>query len=253
MEKPLEAGALVVAERAVLMNLAGAGGVGPAGEEGLMQALPWQSCSPSGSPGVGCVWTQCSSPSSLHSHSQGQGSSSWSGSLEEEERELELLLEDELELEELDDEELLLEDELEEDDELELLEEELEDGALLEESGSWGGKELLWKLEDDQLLEELDEEELELLDRDELEEESGSSGAQELCWELEDELLEEEELELLEEELELLLDLGSNSKESPPPAEELLDEFPSSSSWYRLTRVSTVSPCLLGGVFSASR
>ena len=36
MEKPLEAGALVVAERAVLMNLAGAGGVGPAGEEGLM-------------------------------------------------------------------------------------------------------------------------------------------------------------------------------------------------------------------------
>ena len=149
MEKPLEAGALVVAERAVLMNLAGAGGVGPAGEEGLMQALPWQSCSPSGSPGVGCVWTQCSSPSSLHSHSQGQGSSSWSGSLEEEERELELLLEDELELEELDDEELLLEDELEEDDELELLEEELEDGALLEESGSWGGKELLWKLEDD--------------------------------------------------------------------------------------------------------
>ena len=219
MEKPLEAGALVVAERAVLMNLAGAGGVGPAGEEGLMQALPWQSCSPSGSPGVGCVWTQCSSPSSLHSHSQGQGSSSWSGSLEEEERELELLLEDELELEELDDEELLLEDELEEDDELELLEEELEDGALLEESGSWGGKELLWKLEDDQLLEEDDE----------------------------------EELELLEEELELLLDLGSNSKESPPPAEELLDEFPSSSSWYRLTRVSTVSPCLLGGVFSASR
>ena len=219
MEKPLEAGALVVAERAVLMNLAGAGGVGPAGEEGLMQALPWQSCSPSGSPGVGCVWTQCSSPSSLHSHSQGQGSSSWSGSLEEEERELELLLEDELELEELDDEELLLEDELEEDDELELLEEELEDGALLEESGSWGGKELLWKLEDDQLLEEDDE----------------------------------EELELLEEELELLLDLGSNSKESPPPAEELLDEFPSSSSWYRLTRVSTVSPSLPAGVFSASR
>ena len=65
--------------------------------------------------------------------------------------------------------------------------------------------------------------------------------------------MDEEELELLEEELELLLDLGSNSKESPPPAEELLDEFPSSSSWYRLTRVSTVSPCLLGGVFSASR
>ena len=231
MEKPLEAGALVVAERAVLMNLAGAGGVGPAGEEGLMQALPWQSCSPSGSPGVGCVWTQCSSPSSLHSHSQGQGSSSWSGSLEEEERELELLLEDELELEELDDEELLLEDELEEDDELELLEEELEDGALLEE---------------------LDEEELELLEDDELEddgallEESGGSGAEELCQELEDELLEEEELELL-------LGLGSNSNESPPPAEELLDEFPSSSSWYRLTRVSTVSPSLSAGVFSASR
>ena len=231
MEKPLEAAELVVEERAVVMNLAGAGGVGPAGEEGLMQALPWQSCSPSGSPGVGCVWTQCSSPSSLHSHSQGQGSSSWSGSLEEEERELELLLEDELELEELDDEELLLEDELEEDDELELLEEELEDGALLEE---------------------LDEEELELLEDDELEddgallEESGGSGAEELCQELEDELLEEEELELL-------LGLGSNSKESPPPAEELLNEFPSSSSWYRLTRVSTVSPSLPAGVFSASR
>ena len=243
MEKPLEAGALVVAERAVLMNLAGAGGVGPAGEEGLMQALPWQSCSPSGSPGVGCVWTQCSSPSSLHSHSQGQGSSSWSGSLEEEERDLELLLEDELE----------------EDDELELLEEELEDGALLEESGSWGGKELLWKLEDDQLLEEDDEEELELLEDDELEEEggalleeSGGSGAEELGRELEDELLEEEELELLEEELELLLGLGSNSNESPPPA-ELLDESPSSTSWYRLTRVRTVSPSLPAGVFSASR
>ena len=231
MEKPLEAAELVVAERAVLMNLAGAGGVGPAGEEGLMQALPWQSCSPSGSPGVGCVWTQCSSPSSLHSHSQGQGSSSWSGSLEEEERELELLLEDELELEELDDEELLLE--LEELDELD--EEELE------------------------LLEELDEEELELLEDDELEEEggalleeSGGSGAEELGRELEDELLEEEELELLEEELELLLGLGSNSNESPPPA-ELLDESPSSTSWYRLTRVRTVSPSLPAGVFSASR
>ena len=236
------------------MNLAGAGGVGPAGEEGLMQALPWQSCSPSGSPGVGCVWTQCSSPSSLHSHSQGQGSSSWSGSLEEEERELELLLEDELELEELDDEELLLEDELEEDDELELLEEELEDGALLEESGSWGGKELLWKLEDDQLLEEDDEEELELLEDDEggaLLEESGGSGAEELGRELEDEELLEEEL-LDEEELELLLDLGSNSNESPPPA-ELLDESPSSISWYRLTRVRTVSPSFPAGVFSASR
>jgi hypothetical protein len=245
MEKPLEAAELVVAERAVLMNLAGAGGVGPAGEEGLMQALPWQSCSPSGSPGVGCVWTQCSSPSSLHSHSQGQGSSSWSGSLEEEERELELLLEDELELEELDDEELLLEDEL-------------EDGALLEESGSWGGKELLWKLEDDQLLEKLEEEELELLEDDELEEEggalleeSGGSGAEELGRELEDEELLEEEL-LDEEELELLLDLGSNSNESPPPA-ELLDESPSSTSWYRLTRVRTVSPSLTAGVFSASR
>lgn len=257
------------ATRAVLMNLAGAGGVGPPGEGGVMQALPWQSCSPSGSPGVGCVWTQFSSPSSLHSHSHGQGSSSKSGSLEEEERELELLLEEELELEELeeldedqeellDEEELLeelellLDDELEEDDELELLEEELEDGALLEEVGVSGTKELLWKLEDDQLLEE-DEEELELLDRDELEEESGSSGTQELCWELEDELLEEEELELLEEELELLLDLGSNSKESPPPAEELLDEFPSSSSWYRLTSVSTVSPSLPGGMVSSER
>lgn len=158
MEKLLKAAELVVAERAVRMNRAGAGGVDPPGEEGLMQALPWQSCSPSGSPGVGCVWTQFSSPSSLHSHSQGHGSSSKSGSLDEEERELELLLEDELELEELDDEELLLEDELEEldDEELELLEdelldeeelepdeEELQDGALLEESGSWSTKELL--------------------------------------------------------------------------------------------------------------
>ena len=246
MEKLLEAGALVVAERAVRMNRAGTGGVDPPGEEGLMQALPWQSCSPSGSPGVGCVWTQFSSPSSLHSHSQGQGSSSWSGSLEEEERELELLLlEEVLKLEEL--------DELDEEELLELLEEELEDGALLEESGSWGTKELLWKLEDDQLLEELDEEELELLEDDELEEEggalleeSGGSGAEELCRELEDELLEEEELELL-------LDLGSNSKESPPPAEELLDEFPSSSSWYRLTSVSTVSPSLPGGIVSSER
>lgn len=124
------------------MNLVGAGGVGPPGEGGVMQALPWQSCSPSGSPGVGCVWTQCSSPSSLHSHSHGQGSSSKSGSLEEEERELELLLlEEELELEELDDEELLLEDELELLEELD--DEELQDGALLEESGSWGTKELL--------------------------------------------------------------------------------------------------------------
>ena len=232
------------------MNLAGTGGVGPAGEGGLMQALPWQSCSPSGSPGVGCVWTQCSSPSSLHSHSQGQGSSSWSGSLEEEERELELLLlEEDEELDELDEdqEELLDEEELEL-----LLDDELEDGALLEESGSWGSKELLWKLEDDQLLEELDEEELELLEDDELEqeggallEESGGSGAEELCRELEDERLEEEELELL-------LGWGSNSNESPPPA-ELLDESPSSTSWYRLTRVRTVSPSLPAGVFSASR
>ena len=64
--------------------------------------------------------------------------------------------------------------------------------------------------------------------------------------------MEEEELELLEEELELLLGLGSNSNESPPPA-ELLDESPSSISWYRLTRVRTVSPSLSAGVFSASR
>ena len=48
----------------------------------------------------------------------------------------------------------------------------------------------------------------------------------------EDELLEAEELELLDEELELLMGLGSNSNESPPPA-ELLDESPSSASWYR--------------------
>ena len=74
--------------------------------------------------------------------------------------------------------------------------------------------------------------------------------------ELDDEklLLELEELDELDEEgLELLLDLGSNSKESPPPAEELLDESPSSASWYRLTRVRTVSPSLPAGVFSASR
>ena len=65
--------------------------------------------------------------------------------------------------------------------------------------------------------------------------------------------LDEEGLELLEEEeLELLLGLGSNSNESPPPA-ELLDESPSSASWYRLTRVRTVSPSLPAGVFSASR
>ncbi len=150
-------------------------------------------------------------------------------------------------------------DELDEDQEELLDEEELEDGALLEESGSWGTKELLWKLEDDQLLEELDEEELELLEDDELEEEggalleeSGGSGAEELGWKLdEDEELLEEEL-LDEEELELLLGLGSNSNESPPPA-ELLDESPSSISWYRLTRVRTVSPSLSAGVFSASR
>ena len=54
------------------------------------------------------------------------------------------------------------------------------------------------------------------------------------------ELLEDELLE--EEELELLLGLGSNSNESP-----------SSTSWYRLTRVRTVSPSLPAGVFSASR
>ena len=101
--------------------------------------------------------------------------------------------------------------------------------------------ELLEEL-DDELLEE--DEELELLE-EELEE-SGGSGAEELCRELEDELLEEEELELL-------LGLGSNSNESPPPAEELLDEFPSSSSWYRLTSVSTVSPCLPGGIVSSER
>ena len=117
-----------------------------------------------------------------------------------------------------------------------LEEEESELELLLEEE-----LELLEEL-DDELLEE--DEELELLE-EELEE-SGGSGAEELCRELEDELLEEEELELL-------LGLGSNSNESPPPAEELLDEFPSSSSWYRLTRVSTVSPSLPAGVFSASR
>ena len=193
------------------MNLAGTGGVGPPGEGGLMQALPWQSCSPSGSPGVGCVWTQCSSPSSLHSHSQGQGSSSWSGSLEEEERELELLLlEEDEELDELDEDQ----EELLDEEELELLEEELEDGALLEESGGSGAEELGWKLDEDEEL-------------------------------LEDELLEEEELELL-------LGLGSNSNESPPPA-ELLDESPSSTSWYRLTSVSTVSPSLPGGIVSSER
>ena len=116
-----------------------------------------------------------------------------------------------------------------------LEEEESELELLLEEE-----LELLEEL-DDELLEE--DEELELLE-EELEE-SGGSGAEELCRELEDELLEEEELELL-------LGLGSNSNESPPPA-ELLDEFPSSASWYRLTRVSTVSPSLPAGVFSASR
>ena len=115
-----------------------------------------------------------------------------------------------------------------------------------------------WKTELE-LLKGLEDEELELLEDDELEEEggalleeSGGSGAEELGRELEDELLEEEELELLEEELELLLGLGSNSNESPPPA-ELLDESPSSTSWYRLTRVRTVSPSLPAGVFSASR
>ena len=92
------------------------------------------------------------------------------------------------------------------------------------------------------LEEELDDEKLllELEELDELDEEGL-------------ELLEEEELELLEEELELLLDLGANSKESPPPAEELLDESPSSTSWYRLTSVSTVSPSLPGGIVSSER
>ena len=92
------------------------------------------------------------------------------------------------------------------------------------------------------------ERELELLLEEELDDEK-------LLLELEElDELDEEGLELLEEEeLELLLGLGSNSNESPPPAEELLDEFPSSSSWYRLTRVSTVSPSLPAGVFSASR
>ena len=91
------------------------------------------------------------------------------------------------------------------------------------------------------------ERELELLLEEELDDEK-------LLLELEElDELDEEGLELLEEEeLELLLGLGSNSNESPPPA-ELLDESPSSTSWYRLTRVSTVSPSLPAGVFSASR
>ena len=94
------------------------------------------------------------------------------------------------------------------------------------------------------------ESELELLLEEELDDEK-------LLLELEElDELDEEELELLEEldeeELELLLGLGSNSNESPPPA-ELLDESPSSASWYRLTRVRTVSPSLPAGVFSASR
>ena len=89
--------------------------------------------------------------------------------------------------------------------------------------------------------------ELELLLEEELDDEK-------LLLELEElDELDEEGLELLEEEeLELLLGLGSNSNESPPPA-ELLDESPSSASWYRLTRVRTVSPSLPAGVFSASR
>ena len=91
-----------------------------------------------------------------------------------------------------------------------------------------------------------------LPDEDELEPESEGSGIQELLLEELEELDEEEEELLLEEELELLLDLGSNSNESPPPA-ELLDELPSSTSWYRLTSVSTVSPSLSGGVVSDSR
>ena len=91
------------------------------------------------------------------------------------------------------------------------------------------------------------ERELELLLEEELDDEK-------LLLELEElDELDEEGLELLEEEeLELLLGLGSNSNESPPPA-ELLDESPSSTSWYRLTRVRTVSPSLPAGVFSASR
>ena len=64
-------------------------------------------------------------------------------------------------------------------------------------------------LEEDDELELLEEEELEL------DEEEGAL-LEELGWELEedDELLEEELLD--EDELELLLDLGSNSKEFPP-------------------------------------
>ena len=91
------------------------------------------------------------------------------------------------------------------------------------------------------------ERELELLLEEELDDEK-------LLLELEElDELDEEGLELLEEEeLELLLGLGSNSNESPHPA-ELLDESPSSASWYRLTRVRTVSPSLPAGVFSASR
>ena len=91
------------------------------------------------------------------------------------------------------------------------------------------------------------ERELELLLEEELDDEK-------LLLELEElDELDEEGLELLEEEeLELLLGLGSNSNESPPPA-ELLDESPSSASRYRLTRVRTVSPSLPAGVFSASR
>ena len=91
------------------------------------------------------------------------------------------------------------------------------------------------------------ERELELLLEEELDDEK-------LLLELEElDELDEEGLELLEEEeLELLLGLGSNSNESPPPA-ELLDESPSSASWYRLTRVRTVCPSFPAGVFSASR
>ncbi|WP_149880117.1 hypothetical protein, partial [Akkermansia sp. BIOML-A33] len=81
------------------MNLTGEGGGGPPAEGGLTQASPWQSCSSSGSPGVGCFWTQFSSPSSSQSQGQGHGSSSVGGSLEEEDRELELELELDLELE----------------------------------------------------------------------------------------------------------------------------------------------------------
>ena len=98
-----------------------------------------------------------------------------------------------------------------------------------------------------------EEEKLELPDEDELEPESEGSQARELLLEELEELDEEEEELLLDEELELLLALGSNSNESSPPPAELLDEFPSSTSWYRLTSVSTVSPSLSAGAVCADR